>query len=222
EPTSVSKHRLVQEYVDNLQQHQDFDDGSPQGTVGSPSRSTNTPSDNQSDYEASDSGEGSYSERLLKALESRRSRRNRPRSSNIDIEDNPGKYRPSTLSALDMFLATLSRYRGHQVDGGEASRNTTPPSLQPATDDNVTVQVRAGPRQHDVRISSRRQVRLVVNVGHPTVSSDSGCVPDTSQSECVGRRGGGGARGSPLTRRRGKRLGREGGAGPPAAPTTTP
>ncbi|XP_069183663.1 uncharacterized protein [Procambarus clarkii] len=218
DPVSMSRHKLVQEYVDSLQLHQNSGDGSPQGTAGSPPRSTeDTPTDHQSDYEASDSGDASYSERLLKALESRRSRRNRPRSSNIDIEDNPGRYRPSTLSALDMFLATLSKYRGHQLEGGEAGRDSTPPALLPAADDNVTVQVRAGPRQHDVRISSRRQVRLVVNVGNPVASSDSGCVPDTSQSECRGGRAGPPAGGSPGGRRRSRRPGRDGAPAPSRA-----
>nr|XP_045597468.1 uncharacterized protein LOC123757667 [Procambarus clarkii] len=218
DPVSMSRHKLVQEYVDSLQLHQNSGDGSPQGTAGSPPRSTeDTPTDHQSDYEASDSGDASYSERLLKALESRRSRRNRPRSSNIDIEDNPGRYRPSTLSALDMFLATLSKYRGHQLEGGEVGRDSTPPALLPAADDNVTVQVRAGPRQHDVRISSRRQVRLVVNVGNPVASSDSGCVPDTSQSECRGGRAGPPAGGSPGGRRRSRRPGRDGAPAPSRA-----
>ncbi|XP_071520498.1 uncharacterized protein [Panulirus ornatus] len=219
---SPSRHQLVQEYVDNLHQHHTHTDPpSSQGTAGSPPGSLDDlPAANHSDYEASDSGEASYSERLLKALEARRSRRHRPRSSNIDIEDTPSRYRPSTLSALDAFLATLSRYRGgHQLEGGEPCGEGTPPLLPPAAHDNVTVQVRAGPRQHDVRISSKRQVRLVVNVGNPAASSDSGFVPDTSQSERTGRRTGH-AGGSPAVRRRGKRAEREGRGSAPANPTS--
>lgn len=181
---SLSRHRMVQEYLDSLQNHQISKDGSPRCTVGSGPHSLNDfPTDNVSECDTSDSGDMSYSERLLRVLESRRSRRHRPRSSNIDGEDTPTRYRPSALSALDVFLTTLSRYRGGQQFEGESPRDPTPPPLPQDGEDNVTVQVKTGPRQHDVRVSSRRQVRLVVNVGNPARASDSGCVADSSQSE---------------------------------------
>ncbi|XP_047484731.1 microtubule-associated protein futsch-like [Penaeus chinensis] len=200
---SLSRHRMVQEYLDSLQNHQISKDGSPRCTVGSGPHSLNDfPTDNVSDFDTSDSGDMSYSERLLRVLESRRSRRHRPRSSNIDGEDTPTRYRPSALSALDVFLTTLSRYRGGQQFEGDPPRDPTPPPLPQDGEDNVTVQVKTGPRQHDVRVSSRRQVRLVVNVGNPAKASDSGCVADSSQSERKVKRTGPVGGGSPTGRRR--------------------
>ncbi|ROT81045.1 hypothetical protein C7M84_000204 [Penaeus vannamei] len=200
---SLSRHRMVQEYLDSLQNHQISKDGSPRCTVGSGPHSINDfPTDNVSELDTSDSGDMSYSERLLRVLESRRSRRHRPRSSNIDGEDTPTRYRPSALSALDVFLTTLSRYRGGQQFEGDPPRDPTPPPLPQDSEDNVTVQVKTGPRQHDVRVSSRRQVRLVVNVGNPTRASDSGCVADSSQSERKVKRTGPVGGGSPTGRRR--------------------
>ncbi|XP_037797385.1 uncharacterized protein LOC119592577 [Penaeus monodon] len=200
---SLSRHRMVQEYLDSLQNHQISKDGSPRCTVGSGPHSLNDfPTDNVSECDTSDSGDMSYSERLLRVLESRRSRRHRPRSSNIDGEDTPTRYRPSALSALDVFLTTLSRYRGGQQFEGESPRDPTPPPLPQDGEDNVTVQVKTGPRQHDVRVSSRRQVRLVVNVGNPARASDSGCVADSSQSERKVKRTGPVGGGSPTGRRR--------------------
>ncbi|XP_042894204.1 uncharacterized protein LOC122268038 isoform X2 [Penaeus japonicus] len=200
---SMSRHRMVQEYLDSLQNHQISKDGSPRCTVGSGPHSLNDfPTDNLSEFDTSDSGDMSYSERLLRVLESRRSRRQRPRSSNIDGEDTPTRYRPSALSALDVFLTTLSRYRGGQQLEGDPPRDPTPPPLPQDGEDNVTVQVKTGPRQHDVRVSSRRQVRLVVNVGSPARASDSGCVADSSQSERKTKRTGPVGGGSPTGRRR--------------------
>ncbi|XP_066940982.1 uro-adherence factor A-like [Macrobrachium rosenbergii] len=184
--TSRSKYQLVQDYLDNLPHHPTCKNESPLCTAGSLPGSVNEmQTDNNSDFGSSETGEGSYSERLLKALEARRLRRHRPPSSNIDHEEGPKKYRPSSLSALDAFLATLSRYRGGSECGDDSRDDSLTPSL---TGDDVTVQVRAGPRHHDVRVSSRRQVRLVVNVSNPGATSDSGCVPDTSRTERLRRK----------------------------------
>ncbi|XP_064092706.1 uncharacterized protein LOC135205698 isoform X2 [Macrobrachium nipponense] len=184
--TSRSKYQLVQDYLDNLPHHPPCKNESPLCTAGSLPGSVNEmQTDNNSDFGSSETGEGSYSERLLKALEARRLRRHRPPSSNIDHEEGPKKYRPSSLSALDAFLATLSRYRGGSECGDDNRDDSLTPSL---TGDDVTVQVRAGPRHHDVRVSSRRQVRLVVNVSNPGATSDSGCVPDTSRTERLRRK----------------------------------
>ena len=181
--TSRSKYQLVQDYLDKLPNVLHSKDESPHVTVGSSHRSNDgMQTDNLSDFGSSESGGESYSERLLKALEARRTRRHRPPSSNIDHEEGPKNYRPPSLSALDAFLASLSRYRGGR-DISDDSRDDTPSPSIPGGADDVTVHVKAGPRHHDVRVSSRRQVRLVVNVSHPGVASDSGFAPDTSRSE---------------------------------------
>ncbi|KAK7073267.1 hypothetical protein SK128_016260, partial [Halocaridina rubra] len=174
EASSQEKRQLVQEYLNSLPHHRKSQDELSNHTTGSLTNEEEMDSLNNS---LSSQSDRTYSERLLKALEARRLRRHRPRSSNID-HDETGTYRPSTLNALDAFLATLSRCRGEHEDRYE-SRDDTPSPLKSGVED-IMVQVRAGQHHHDVRVNSKRKVHLVVNVGNPEASAGADSVPDST------------------------------------------